>query len=188
MFGNKLNQAAEFHFNTIKPGERILLVGGGTGKILENLPHHCHVTYIDSSSHMLRKAQKVNYDGDVDSIHDDIRSWRSQTSFDVIIFPFILDLFEDTEIHAILQQIISVMAPKGRLLVSDFYPTRKVSRLKNRILLRSTLLFFKVLTGHKLKDVPNIKDSISAINLELTDDYDVIPGMVFASVWRKPVY
>lgn len=188
MFGNKLNLAAEFHFDRIKSGDRVLIVGGGTGKILSSLPPHCVVTYIDSSSQMLQKAKSVVYNGQVDFLHEDVRYWSSEDSYDAIVFPFVLDLFEDTAILSILHQTVNTLAPSGKLIVSDFYPIHQISSQRQKLILRATLMFFKLFTGHKLKDVPDIKQVVLSTKLELSSDQDIIPGMVFASMWTKPAY
>ena len=47
----------------IKPGEKILDVGVGTGLSLSFFPHHCEVTGIDLSAGMLVQARKKVGDG-----------------------------------------------------------------------------------------------------------------------------
>lgn len=42
----------------LKPGDRVLEVGVGTGLSLPLFPYHCHVHGIDMSEEMIRRAQK----------------------------------------------------------------------------------------------------------------------------------
>ena len=49
VFGNRLNQAAVVHLKYIKPNTRILVIGGGTGWILEHLNRVKSIDFVETA-------------------------------------------------------------------------------------------------------------------------------------------
>ncbi len=113
----------------LKPGERVLLVGAGTGADLPLLPRDVEVAGIDLSEPMLRKTR---HKAERLSISADLRCGDAQalpyeeSAFDAAILTLILSVVPDPQ--RCLQETWRVLRPGGRALVFDKFlpsgPTR----------------------------------------------------------------
>lgn len=104
-------------------GMRVLDVGCGTGaQLLRYQRAKCHVYGIDASAAMLARARKrlaPNSDlrhGSAESLPypDDL--------FDLVIASLVLHELEAMVRERVMIEMIRVLAPDGRILVTDFHP------------------------------------------------------------------
>lgn len=111
----------------LKPGERILIVGVGTGADLPFLPTGVDATGIDISPDMLAKARlKLSRcPASVKLIQDDAQILLvDQASFDAVILNLILSVIPDG--NACLQSALRALKPNGRAVIFDkFLPEGK---------------------------------------------------------------
>ncbi|MGE4372153.1 MAG: class I SAM-dependent methyltransferase [Xanthobacter sp.] len=103
-------------------GSNILEVGVGTGLVLPYYPSHCHVTGIDLSAQMLRKAveKKVRRSlGQVGLLAamDACNLGFADNSFDAITVPFVITLVPDPE--GALDEMHRVLKPGGEIIVAS---------------------------------------------------------------------
>jgi len=127
----------------LQPGERVLLVGVGSGADLSLLPEGVEATGIDISPDMLaRLRSKLPFPGrSVTLIEGDAQSLLvDRTSFDAIIFHLILSVIP--EATACLQENLRALKPDGRAVVFDkFLPDDGKLTLGRRFMnIFSTLL------------------------------------------------
>lgn len=145
VFGNAVDKAA-FHFlHRIPEHSSILVVGGGTGKILHYLPHVCEVHYVEKSVRMIRKTGRRSLPErsmEVRLINKDFLEFRTDRRFDFILCPFLLDLFAESHLKCLLDKISSLLKADGKLLVADFQPASGQSW--KSVLLTLLHLFFDV--------------------------------------------
>ena len=123
VFGRQLLAATTHFFDCIAPGSRVLVVGGGTGQLLDYLPHGCQVDYLEKSQKMIDLARKNRPQPTY--ILGDILKFRRKRQYDVVICPFVLDVFCPVNIKEVLLVIRGLIRPEGLLLVSDFALTNK---------------------------------------------------------------
>ena len=126
----------------LRPGERVLIIGVGTGADLPLLPGGVFVTGIDLSSEMLAQAKNKLPDcrATVDLIRGDAQCLLvSENSYDVAILNLILSVVPDG--HACLQSTLRALKPGGRIVVFDKFQAdnQKSSPLRNLLNLFSTL-------------------------------------------------
>jgi ubiquinone/menaquinone biosynthesis C-methylase UbiE len=128
----------------IQPGERVLIVGIGTGADLPLLPAGVHVTGIDLSPEMLDKCRlKLNRcPPAVKLIEGDAQTLLVEpASFDAVILNLILSVIPDG--NACLQSALSALKPGGRAVIFDkFLPEGK-----NPSLVRRFFNFFSTFLG-----------------------------------------
>lgn len=127
----------------LKPGERVLLLGVGTGADLPLLPADVHVTGIDLSPEMLAKARlkPVSHLSCLKLIQGDAQTLLvEEASFDAVILNLILSVIPDG--NACLGSALRALKPGGRAIIFDkFLPEGKaVSLIRKFINLFSTLL------------------------------------------------
>ena len=104
----------------LRPGERVLVVGVGTGADLMLLPAGVQAVGIDSSPEMLRRAQaKLPLpDLEVTLIEGDAQQLLvEESTFDAVIFNLILSVIPDA--NACLRENLRALKSGGRVVVFD---------------------------------------------------------------------
>ncbi len=144
VFGNAILQSQMENLELIPPHANVLVLGGGSGKWLNDLlvlNENCSVYFIEASSRMLERAKNnSNYVDRVTFIHgtqNDIPA----IEFDVVITHFFLDMFSRAELEHFITQLKAILKPKGLWLVADFEETS----LWHKILLNVMYSFFNLM-------------------------------------------
>ena len=127
----------------LQAGERVLIVGVGTGADLPLLPTGVDVTGIDLSQEMLAKARlKIDpCPAPVKLIQGDAQALlANEASFDAVILNLILSVIPDG--NACLQSALRALKPDGRIVIFDkFLPEGKSISIGRRFInIFSTLL------------------------------------------------
>lgn len=102
--------------------QRVLDIGIGTGVLAVQLAAYGHqITGLDFSKAMLEAAQQklpqgTFYEWD---LHDGLPSAIEQQQFDAIISTYTLHHFTDDEKVVIIQKLLKLLAPGGKLYIGD---------------------------------------------------------------------
>jgi len=102
----------------LQPGEKVLLVGVGTGLDLPLLPSYVHITGIDISKDMLARANKQMQGRKInlEQMNAEQLAYNDET-FDVVILSLILSVVENPQ--EVLAEALRVIKDTGRILVFD---------------------------------------------------------------------
>ena len=150
IFGKRIERASKILVNWIGREKNILILGGGTGKVLEFFDPSHQIHYLDISQKMIELAQKRKFSCHVRFECEDFRSLNLENKYDAILCPFFLDVFAADELECVLEKLHQHSNPNTILLVADFDPRTSSSR--NKIIMKAMLLFF-----YSLKAIPNHK-------------------------------
>jgi ubiquinone/menaquinone biosynthesis C-methylase UbiE len=101
----------------LQPGERVLLIGCGTGADIPFLPADVHVLATDLTPAMLRQAQAHARPGVEFRVMDGLALDLPAGSFDAAILHMVLEVIPDPV--RCLQEAARVLRPGGRLAVFD---------------------------------------------------------------------
>ena len=127
----------------LQPGERVLLVGVGTGADLPLLPEGVAATGIDISPEMLARARKkLPLPGrEVILLQRDAQQLQvDEAGFDAVIFNLILSVIPDGA--ACLRENLRALKPSGRAVVFDkFLPDDSRLATRRRLLNLGTTFF-----------------------------------------------
>lgn len=151
IFQSNLDKASSFFISQLPLNSTILIVGGGTGKLLGEFHESQTIVYVEHAAYMLKKAQERSYSAQVHFIHADIKEAKLKQEFDVIITPFILDCFYPEDLKFIFNNLKLQLKPQGYWLQTDFYPHGKVQNSLVQIM----YFFFKITAGLELSEIPD---------------------------------
>ncbi|HSP80640.1 MAG TPA: methyltransferase domain-containing protein [Myxococcaceae bacterium] len=132
----------------VQPGERVLLLGAGTGEDLPFLPAEASVSAIDITPAMVariqRKARRLGREVDARVMDGQALSYPDG-SFDAVILHLVLAVIPDP--IACIKEVERVLKPGGRAVVLDkFVPDGRGTGLGRRLLNVATNAVFSDIT------------------------------------------
>lgn len=151
VFGDQLNDAQREYLGSILPDNDVLVLGGGTGKLIPYLPASRSIDFVEKSGGMLKRARNQSTNNTINFINDDFLTYTSDKQYNVIICPFFLDCFHAKTLESVLEKIKGMLIDGGFLIVIDFE-----YRFRNHIMMHLMHLFFKIvarLESNKLQDI-----------------------------------
>ena len=168
----------------LRKGERLLIVGVGTGMELEHLPPWVRGTGVDLSAGMLWRARRRREELGMSDL--DLRVMDARTlafpdgAFEAVYLPLVLTVVEDGA--RVLAEAERVVVPGGRLVIADrFWPEGRprpaAARAASWALGHVAMRF-----DHRLSEI-----QVGAPSLKVEDHRRVAPGTFFDLVTlRKP--
>jgi len=159
IYGKALVRAQVYLLPLIPPKSNVLLAGGGTGWILEDIAKvrssGLQITYVEVASKMVALARKKDPGGNkVTFINQPVENVYFDNEFDVVITPFLFDNFTEENLQKIFSHIHRVLKPGGLWLNVDF---RLTSKWWQKVLLKSMLLFFRLVCNIETTKLPEIE-------------------------------
>jgi phosphatidylethanolamine/phosphatidyl-N-methylethanolamine N-methyltransferase len=121
----------------IKPGDKILEVGVGTGINASLYPKHCHVTGIDFSALMLEKARERVAKKGVKNVRlkemDAANLTFADSSFDIVYAPYVISVVSDPV--KVVNEMRRVCRPGGKIVILNHFrsQTPVVARVERAI-------------------------------------------------------
>lgn len=179
VFGRSILRSQVHFLEEITDDDHVLILGGGTGEILEYLPACRSVTFCEKSSKMMALAKERSISKHVLFINDDLLTAAYDSQYDVIICPFILDCFTKTTLNRILKLIKTMLTAGGRLIVTDF------QRNKNGLLLLFMHLFFNVFALLESASLKNIHQMIVDAHFQAEKEVFFCRNQIFSRIYRN---
>ncbi|MGF7042399.1 class I SAM-dependent methyltransferase [Mucilaginibacter lappiensis] len=186
VYGNALINAQLYLLDYIKPDTHILIVGGGTGWILNELtqihPSGLKITYVEVAADMMVLSKKRDTgNNEVIFINDAIENVNLSPDFDVVITPFLFDNFTEQTLHIVFAHVHSLLKPGGLWLNADFQLTGKWWQ---QFLLKSMFLFFKIICGIEASKLPGIEIYFTSNNYKVISEKTFFNDFIVAKVYR----
>ena len=180
VFGNTIIEASSHYLSKLSAGDSILIVGGGTGKILKDIPAGVNVDYVEYSAQMLKRSQRYSRE-EIRFIQGDFFEVELKGNYDYVVFPFFLDLFSDEKIRKAIYKVRLLLKPSGKLIVTDFQSTHHFFQ---KLLISSMILFFRVSARMESKRLESIMEILSEEKFVEEDGHLWKRGMIFSSIFR----
>ncbi|MBD0404262.1 class I SAM-dependent methyltransferase [Flammeovirga sp. EKP202] len=148
VFGKAIQEIQLKHLPKIKKKSRVLIIGGGSGKILKKIDElgiASEVIYIEKSPKMTALAKKIKTKTPVKFINTSFENAKDYGRFDLIITNFFVDLLNEKQFQNFIPFIYSLLNDNGKWIVTDFriherFPLRSLHKLIHF----SMVSFFKV--------------------------------------------
>lgn len=181
IFGRGLLIAQRVHLGDICEGSKVLVVGGGAGKILQNKAFQKaqSIEYVELSRKMISKAKIQGASlSNISFIQQDFFEHRGK--YDFIICNFFLDCFDEQHLADAVQCLCEQLSQNGTLLVTDFQPSKN---LKSTLIIRLMLLFFKIVTSLQAKDLLDIQKYLKP-HFTLVKSTKFKKDLIFSNLYR----
>jgi len=187
VFGRTLTRSRSFGLDAIPEGAKVLVVGGGTGEVLNYLPS-CEIDYIESSESMIFYASRRVGGQMVHFHHITFSEYRSSVQYDHIVCQYFMDLFKEDELIEILKRVDHLSADHTILHIADFRkPQNGSGSWWQRWLVKLMYFFFRITTKLKTRELPEIEETLKHTGYAEVMERSWMKGLVFASVWsRRP--
>jgi ubiquinone/menaquinone biosynthesis C-methylase UbiE len=153
VFGKSIVDSQQYFLNEIPENSSVLILGGGTGWLLETLiakRPSCAVWYIEASSKMLAitRRRKLNDKttlilGTEENIPDGV--------FDVVITNFYFDLFPKRKLNDVIQKITKRTSSTSMWIATDFVDQGKWWQ---QMMLKIMYVFFKSVSSIEAMHLP----------------------------------
>ena len=147
----------------IGPGSRMLIVGGGTGWILEKIaavqPSGLRITYVESSARMMERSRKRNAGSNhVEFVLLPIGEFVAAAPYDCILTGFVFDNFSADQARAVVRQLDPLLCEEGYWLYTDFYlPKGKKRKFWKAVLLKVMYLAARIICKVEASQLPDME-------------------------------
>lgn len=185
IFGGVLDKAKVSLFDVIKNGDKVLLIGGGTGyslKYLLELKSDLRVDFVDSSSKMILKAsKKVNFNSSVNFFAKPIEKFEG-SGYNAIISEFFFDLFEKNKGGELINTIAPKLTNGGIWIDTDF---RKTLNKRHYFLLRAMYVFFRLIAQVTNSELHDHSIVFNSEELRLTKELRFKAGFISSCLYVR---
>lgn len=190
MFYGKTLVKAQTHFLHLIPANaKVLIVGGGTGWILEEVakthPAGLSVTYVEVSEKMMALAkQRDAAANDVIYINAPVEDTGLQPGFDMVITPFLLDSLSPASFDVVFNRLHNLLKPSGLWLNIDFQLSGKWWQ---PVLLKSMYFFFRIIGCVENVELPLIRQWFVDYEYTVMAEQTFYKDFIVATVFRNSV-
>lgn len=187
IYGSAIIKAQVYLLDLVPPDSNVLIVGGGTGWILEEIiKRHSSglkITYMEISAKMMALSRK-RYIGStqVNYINDAVENVACLSDYDVVITPFLFDNFTEQTLQKVFTHIHYCLKPGGLWLNTDF---RLTGRWWQKILLKSMLLFFRLICNIEASRLPDIEKHFEQHGYKALSQKSFFGEFILSTAYQK---
>lgn len=168
----------------------ILLVGGGTGWILEEISKlyasGLKITYVEISAKMIALSKARNTrNNSVDFVNIAIENFKTDISFDVILTPFLFDNFNGSKAVSVFKKLGRMLNEQGIWFLVDFSLNVKNGRWWKWLMLKSMYLFFKLIRIVEASKLIDMSPYFLKDNYQILEEQFYYGSFIKASVFKK---
>jgi ubiquinone/menaquinone biosynthesis C-methylase UbiE len=162
VFQRSIIRAQQYLIDFISDNNKVLVVGGGTGWVLDEISKlnrkNISVVYVEKSSKMIELSRKRKHENvAVEFVHSGIESYKADEHFDVVLTPFLFDNFIEKRIQYVFQRLDGLLNPKGFWLYADFVNYKEVKRAWKQYFLKTMYLFFTLTANIETKKLIDMR-------------------------------
>ena len=190
IFGTAIRKSQASLIRHIESGSKILIVGGGTGWILEEIckihENELSISYIEMSVKMIERAKKRNCkENEVKFINCAIEDFVSDEPFHTVFTPFLFDNFREEKAGLVFNKINSLLLEGGQWLHVDFV-LKASSPAWQKVLLKAMYLLFRLVCNIEAAKLPEMEGRFNSYHYYLVLSQPFFSGFIWASLYKKP--
>jgi ubiquinone/menaquinone biosynthesis C-methylase UbiE len=189
VYGRALVNAQVYLIQQITENSRVLIVGGGTGWILEQIsmihPKGLDMVYVEISANMMALSQKRNIGGNkVVFVNDAIENADLLPGFDFVLTPFLLDNFTEENLRILFNSIDKLLKKDGTWLNASFQLTGKWWQW---VLLKTMFVFFRLICNVEASKLPDIGRRFADNEYTLVEQKGFFGDFMGSRVYKKSI-
>ncbi|MCO5946455.1 class I SAM-dependent methyltransferase [Mucilaginibacter flavidus] len=187
VYGRALINAQVYLLQFVPANSAVLIVGGGTGWILEELtkihPSGLGITYVEIAADMMARSRRQNTGlNSVVFINDAIENVGINREFDAVITPFLFDNFTEATAQTVFNYIHQLLKPGAIWLNADFQLTGKWWQ---SVLLKAMFLFFRILCKIEASELPDVDRLFTSGGFKALEGKCFYGDFVVAKIYKK---
>lgn len=187
-FSNAQLRAQRAMLPCISAHSSLLIVGGGTGWILEDLadlhPSGLTITYVEISEKMLALSRKRDVkENKITFVHMPIEDYLLKEHFDVILTPFLFDNFSIGRALLVFNRLNEGLKQNGLWLFTDFFLEGGKGKYWQRLMLDTMYLFFRISCNIEAKALVDMESAFEGSAYQ-----KVFVGFWYGGFIRSVVY
>lgn len=187
VYGKVLARSQVYLLRHIPANSSILIAGGGTGWILEEIakvhPSGLTITYAEISSNMMALSKKRNAGSNkVIFINEPVENVQADNLYDLVFTPFLFDNFTEQTLQQVFTHIHDRLKADGIWLNTDFRPAGK---WWHTFLLKSMIVFFRAVCGIEAKRLPDIERQFRHHQYQAIDRKSFFGEFILSTAYRK---
>jgi tRNA (cmo5U34)-methyltransferase len=182
VFGDTILEAQKHFIPRIKPGAKILIMGGGSGLILPvifSLNPSAEVYFVDASKAMIDLAKKRIFEGAIHFIHGTEENIPELT-YDCVITSFYLDLFREPKLKNVVEIIARRMSSESQWIATDFV----CEKPWHKVMLKIMCVFFSINTEIETKKLPDWRNVLNRQKFASKADLHFYNGFILTSLYE----
>jgi ubiquinone/menaquinone biosynthesis C-methylase UbiE len=189
VYGRALIRAQVFLLQFIPPHTKVLIVGGGTGWILEEItrlhPEGLHLTYIEVAPAMMALSKKRDIGtNEVIFITAPVEEGELDNDFNILITPFLFDNFTEANFQRLFHHLKHALKPGGLWLNCDF---QRSGHWWHAILLQAMFIFFRLVCQIEANHLPAILAAFANSDCIEIERKEFFGGFILSQVFKKPL-
>lgn len=162
VFQRSIIRAQQYLIDFISDNNKVLVVGGGTGWVLDEISKlnrkHVSVVYVEKSSKMIELSSKRKHENvTVEFVHSGIESYKTDEHFDVILTPFLFDNFIEKRIQYVFTRLDALLNQRGFWLYADFVNYKEVEKAWKQYFLKTMYVFFSLAANIETKKLIDMR-------------------------------
>ena len=193
VYGKAIVNAQKDLIQYIKPGSSILIAGGGTGWILEELTkmysEGLQIEYVEISEKMIGLSKKKNTGHNkVNFVCQPIEEYIPDKKFDYIFTAFFFDNFKKEKISVLFAKLNAVLQYNGYWLYADFMYKKTQGKLWQKLLLKIMYIFFRVTCKIETTTLTDMQPFFHKYGYTPVFSSTHYAGFIYAGVYEKTVW
>ena len=190
-FGPMLERCRFHRLPELADVRRALVLGDGDGRFLSRLlgqNSQVQADVVDLSPAMLRllsdRVAKIGAQGRITLHCTDVREFTPLGDYDLVVTHFFLDCLTTADIHVLAHGIRRHLCPRARWVVSEFAIPHGPLSIPARLVVRSLYAAFSLLTGLKVRRLPDHAAALHACDLALVARHHWLGGLLISEIWE----
>jgi len=190
-FGPVLQRSRCAFIDDLSDRRRALILGDGDGRFTARFLRansQIQIDAVDASAAMLDELRR-RAGLDAPRVHTtcaDTRYWQPASPlYDLVVTHFFLDCLTTAEVQSLANKMRAAVVPNAQWLISEFaVPAGWHGRFIARPLIRTLYWAFDLLTGLKVRTLPDYHAALRWAGFELVQERRWLGGLLASELWQ----